>query len=61
MIVTVAEFLMILCLQVACIENGNVIQIPMNPHGNSLNDGPEAMPKFYNEDKIYIMVPQVKT
>jgi putative transposon-encoded protein len=61
MIVTIAEFFLILCLEVSCIENNNVIQIPMKPHGNSLNDGPEAMPKYYNGDKVYIIVPQVKT
>lgn len=55
---TMAEFLLIMCIQGTCIKSHDVVQIPVPPTVVSYTRGPEQMPKMWHNGILYILVPE---
>ena len=53
MMFTLAEFLMLMCLN-GCIKHDNIVQIPVSPVIS--NEGPENTPKFWHKGTLYLLV-----
>ena len=53
MIVTFAEFIMVMCLH-GCVKHGNVVQIPVSPVIS--NEGPESAPRLWHNGTVYLLV-----